>query len=290
MTTRGTQLGILAAVPCLLALGIGQPQVASSSGAWVGMTTANARIEVSPEQQGRIVKLHVHEGDSIEEGQLLFELSTRWQEIEIDRLRILADSRLEIREAQADYDHALKEQERAVDLHQRGIAGGADLDDKAHAAEVAETRLERANRQQKTRLLQWNEAKARLEQRRVRSPLNGHGANLFCMQGQSVEENQTVMTVVSLQPMWVEFACPVEEADLIDTGTELVVRQTANPDRNALAKVIHASMTADPSSQTFKVRLEMDNAKNPWRSGLKVWIETKDYAQGKPGRLPRPGK
>ena len=147
MTTRETHLGIFAAAPCLLLLGLTQHQMTGSSGAWIGMTKANASIEVSSEQPGRVIKLYVREGDNVEKGQLLFELSTEWQEIEVERLRVLAESGVEIDQAQTDYDHALKEQQRAIDLHESGIAGGADLDDKDHAAKVAKTRLDRANRE-----------------------------------------------------------------------------------------------------------------------------------------------
>ena len=93
-----------------------------------------------------------------------------------------------------------------------------------------------------------------------------------------------MIEIVDLDPLWIEFHAPVEHAELFQPGSVFPVRRAAHPGEVREATVRHASLVADPSSQTFLTRLEIANDKNPWRAGVKVIIELPTAAPGGAGR------
>ena len=281
---------LLVLIPISIAWSESDADVTAASGAWVGMTMPSAEVEVASNQSGRITELPVAEGDSVEANQLLFKLSTAVHELEVARLKLLAESTSDIDEAQIQADYAAMDEQRAADLHHRGIGGGANLDEKQRVKRLTKVRLDRARRDHEVAKIRWHEAEQRLAQRHVKSPFPGYVSKLMFTAGQSIQPGATVIKLVKMDPLLIEFDCPIEDADRIHGGDEFLIRQAANPEQSRLAKVVHASLTADAASQTFRVRLQMHNPGNQWRTGMKVWIESKDHAKAKPGRLPGPGK
>ena len=84
--------------------------------------------------------------------------------------------------------------------------------------------------------------------------------------------------VVKLDPLWIEFDCPLEDQHLFAVGAQAHVRRASATRERRAARIVHTSMRADPSSGTFRVRLELANAERAWKAGLKVWIEPRATA------------
>lgn len=239
---------------------------------WVGLTLPSESLEIGPAQDGVIAVMAVKEGQVVRKGDPLFELTTELQELEVQRLRVGALSDTDVREAQARLVQAEREEKRQLDLHQKGITGDSDLDKSRREAEIARIELEKARLVHDTNVFRYREAKARLAQRIVKCPIHGYVAKRHLAKGEPVERFKPVVFVVSLDPLWVEFDCDVEDAGLFPKGGKARVRHAANPATSADAVVVFASRTADPASQTFKVRLEL-SGKEKWKAGLKVVIE-----------------
>lgn len=244
---------------------------------WIAVTVPSAMIAVGSEQEGAIQDLPVADGDTVKEGQVLFKLTTLVHDLEVQRLAALADSDAPVAQAKAELERAEREEQRAVTLHKQQIAGEAELDIKKRDANVARIRVEQARVDQEVAKLRHQEAKARLEQRIVRSPLNGRVAVLKHRRGETVEKLQPVMVLVQLDPLWIEFDCPIEDEEFFQVGRRVGVqvdRHGKGWGESRQAKVVYTAPTVNPASQTLRVRLEMRNADKPWKAGIKVWVES----------------
>ena len=241
------------------------------------MTVPSSMIAVGSEQEGAIADLPVVDGDVVKEGQILFRLTTRVQELEVQRLAAVAESDAPVRQAKAELQRAEREEQRTITLHKQEIAGDAELDIKKRDANVARIRVDQARVDQTVAKFRYEEAKARLAQRIVRSPINGRVALLKHRRGEAVEKLEPVMVLVQLDPLWIEFDCPIEDEEFFQLGTRVRVQMDRNGRGKGVsrqAKVVYAAPTVNPASQTFRVRLEMKNTDRPWKSGVKVWIES----------------
>jgi RND family efflux transporter MFP subunit len=246
---------------------------------WIAVTVPSATIAVGCEQEGAIAHLPVVEGDVVKEGQVLFELTTRVQQLEVQRLAAIAESDAPVRQAKAELEQAEREEQRALSLHRQDIAGDAELDAKKRNANVARIRVDQARVDQRVVRLRWQEAKERLAQRTVKSPINGHVAVLKHQRGETVEKLEPVLLLVQLEPLWIEFDCPIEDEEYFRLGATVGVHKASSgggdgAGTSRAAKVVFVATTVNPASQTFRVRLQMKNANHPWKAGLKVWVES----------------
>ena len=120
-----------------------------------------------------------------------------------------------------------------------------------------------------------------MAQRTIRAPQAGVVSKIFFQAGEPAEKLVPVVEVVTLDPLWIEFDCPVDQSAGLAIGSKLSVRRAVMGEESRSATVIFTSMTADASSHSTRVRLELPNDP-PWRAGLQIWIEAK--ATAKPPR------
>ena len=90
--------------------------------------------------------------------------------------------------------------------------------------------------------------------------------------GETITRLEPVVEVIQLDPLWIEFDCPLDQEWRVQPGAEVLVSPAAIDAEPRRAVVIHTAMQADPSSHTVRVRLSLPNAKDPWRAGLKMRI------------------
>ncbi|MEM7203830.1 MAG: efflux RND transporter periplasmic adaptor subunit [Planctomycetota bacterium] len=243
---------------------------------WIGVSYASQALALGSEQDGLIVAMPVRDGDAVEAGEVLFALSSAEQALRAKRLRLMANSDAAVRRARAELEYAAGERARTATLARGSVASELDLAARDFELAMAEARLEEAQLDHRTRALDAEQAEAVLAQRTIRSPIDGVVAKILHGRGQTIEKIDPVIEVIDLDPLWIELDCPLEDSQLLRPGAELRVRRASVPDDARTATVIHASMQADPSSGSFRVRLSLDNGTDPWKAGLKIWIEHED--------------
>lgn len=238
----------------------------------VGVTVASADLQISCEESGLIARMPVREGQKVKRGELLFSLASAAQRIEVERLALEAASEVSLRAAQAELRAAEREEARHEALERRGISKEKDLDFARREAELARIKLQQAKTEQRLAALRHQEAKARLEARSVRSPIDGVVVERLHSVGEAVERWTPVLQVMQVQPMWVEFDCPVAELGPFVKGRRLHLSQAESGLRGR-AVVLHRSAEVDAASQTVRVRLQIDPVEPAWPAGLKVYVE-----------------
>lgn len=278
----GTTLGAL-----LLA---GSRDTASAQGqpppTLVGLTVASHLAAVAAEQPGTIVDMPARDGTRIARGDVLFCLGHRLQELEVKRLQALVGSDLDRTRATASLEHARTKVDRVRELSSKQISAQSSLQEVELESELARLAMLGAEFEREQLAIELQQAEERLAQRTLRSPLDGVVTRRFKQLGETAEELVPVIEVMALDPLWVEFECPVAAEKEFRLGRQVRVRAAAGTSGNRLAEVVHVSLRATPASHSFLVRAAMPNPDYSWRSGLKVYVE----AVAAPAAAPPSGK
>lgn len=252
----------------------------------IGITVPSKLAVVAPEQAGKITSMPVAEGEQVAANGVLFELNSNLEQLEVKRLRELAESDVAVRRAEIGLRQAELVLSRTRNLRDKDIASEGDLQAHDYEVEVSRLRVQQARLEQEQQRNALAQAVERLSQRTVRSPFAGTVTQRLKGEGEAVERFVPVIEVMSFDPLWIEFDCPVTERNLFAVGNELVVAPAMNPEDMRVATVLFVSPKAKAASHSFMVRAAVTNAGLDWKSGLKMVIQP-----GGPATTPaKPGK
>jgi multidrug efflux pump subunit AcrA (membrane-fusion protein) len=105
----------------------------------------------------------------------------------------------------------------------------------------------------------------------IRSPLTGVVVERFLSQGEYVED-QPVMSLAQIDPLYVEVVMPVADLGLVEVGGKATIRPEPPVGGLYEAKVIVVDRVVDGASGTFGVRLELPNPDYRLPPGLKCKV------------------
>lgn len=187
---HGTRSVVLLLAALALA-GCGAPKDAGYQG-WVEADL----IFVSPDEQGRVVKLNVREGDRIEAGAPLYAVDDDLQQADLNQ------SNATLANARQTYD-------RALSLTKTGSGTQASLDSAESALRVAEARV--------------NTSQTRLARRRMSAPIAGTIQQIYFREGETVPAQRPVVSILPPGNMKVRFFVSEPELPKLKVGDEVRV-------------------------------------------------------------------
>jgi len=174
-------------------------------------------IFVSPDEQGRVVKLNVREGDRIEAGAPLYALDDDLQQADLNQ-------------SNATLANAKQTYERALSLSKTGSGTQANLDSAESALRVAEARV--------------NTSQTRLARRRMSAPIAGTIQQIYFREGETVPAQRPVVSILPPGNMKVRFFVSEPELPKLKVGDE--VRVTCDGCADGLAaKIYFIATTAE---------------------------------------------
>ncbi|MCK5944922.1 MAG: efflux RND transporter periplasmic adaptor subunit [Planctomycetes bacterium] len=239
----------------------------------VGVSVPSHRAAIAAEQSGTIVEMTVREGARIEQGDVLFRLSNRLQQLEVDRLQAKVDTKLDHERALANLEHADQKAERMRELLEQKISAEATASEVALESRLAKLSLGQVEFDRELLLNELLQAQARLEQRTLRSPLTGVVTRRYKQFGETADKLEPVVEVMSLDPLWIQFECPVSRRKEFEVGSMVRVTPTNDDKEPRTATVEYRSLQSAVSSHTFMVRATMPNPDYDWMAGLKIAVE-----------------
>ena len=180
------------------------------------VTYPGAEVRVSAERGGRLVRLHVQEGDTVRAGQVL-------AEIEADELRAaLAEARSRVAESEAEVRLAELNRARRRQLMEERIIA-------AHDADEAERDLDRARARRETARAEAARYEAQLRKSRVLAPLSGTVTARHVDAGETVETGDAVVTVADLARLRVDGEADEADAGALAVGAAVAISADGYP-------------------------------------------------------------
>lgn len=256
-----------------------------------GVSRASHVAAIAAEQAGTIVELPFAEGEVVTRGAIVFRLSNRLQQLRVDRLTTLANSDLAVRRARAALVHSDRLKDRLQQLSEKNITSIKEVQDRELDAMLAKLKHEQSLMDQALIKNELEQAKVLLDQRSVRSPISGVVTQLHKQRGDTTEKLVPVLEVAQLDPLWIDFECPVRDKRLYDRGVKVELRPVARPQESRIGTVVQFAMKANASSHTFTVRVATPNEGHTWKAGLKMHIalvKTSDSGRSEVGPKPIP--
>ena len=153
-------------------------------------------IFVSPDEQGRVVKLNIRDGDRVEVGMPLFAVDDDLQQAALNQ------SNATLVNARQAYD-------RAASLSKTGSGTQANLDSALAALRVAEAQV--------------NTSQTRLARRRMNAPIAGTIQQIYFREGETVPAQKPVVSILPPGNMKVRFFVPEPELPKLKVGEDVRV-------------------------------------------------------------------
>ena len=203
--------------------------------------------QIQPEVDGVVRSIAVHEGDSVKKGAVLADLDD-WE------------YRSALAAAQAKYNGALAEMNRALSANDGTEAGVQRLQADFWASELAR-------------------ARERLEKTQLRSPIDGvvTTPHVDSMVGRRLAKGDTFAEVVNTSSAMVDVAIDQDEVNFLKPGEDSAVKLESFPTRTFNGKVVIVSPKSESTGddRVFFARVSVPNHDGRIRSGMqgrgKVW-------------------
>lgn len=197
-----------------------------------GRVRAETKVQISSSLMGRIVELHVDEGDRVERGQLLMRLDDVWYRSQVAQ----AEARLE--RARAELATAERDLKDATEQYDKSL-----ISEKEYTDFVAREASYRQVREETKASLRA--AADQLEKTVFHSPIEGVVTRLNVEEGENVvtgtmnQPGTVIMTISDLSHMEVEVE--IDETDIVDVA----MGQRAEVDVEALADTLLAGTVTE---------------------------------------------
>ena len=232
---------------------------------FAGRVLGSQRADIGFEVAGRVVRLHVVDGQRVERGQLLAELDTKALEIERGELRAAR------REVQARIEQLRLDQERFNALAEKGYVSQGQLDE-------LDSRL-RATREQLTQVAeQLRGVELRLQKSTLTAPFAGEIASLNIEEGVVVAVGRTVLQLVETGNNEAVFGVSDQLGRDLLPGEGMEI---ARGDQRWSVTIISVSRNLDWRTQTRTVRVQLPK-EAPFVDGETVHLLLHEVRQ-KPG-------
>ncbi len=207
----------------------------------VGSLTAVQGVMVSTEVAGKVDDLHFESGESVESGQLLVELDTSTEEAQLAA-------------AQAEAELARINLDRAKKLRLSNTVAEAELDSAQAAFLAAEAQVENLE--------------AMIAKKRISAPFSGRLGIRQVNLGQFINNGDPIVSLQSLDPIFVDFAFPQKWVSLVATGMAVEVEFDSHPETLFGGRITAIDPEVDVSTRTISLRATLDNPEGKLLPGM----------------------
>lgn len=206
-----------------------------------GTMVAVQGVTVGAELGGKIIEIDFESGDKVKAGDLLVRIDVSAEEAQL-------------RSAEAAAKLARVNLKRNRNLRKNKTVSQADLD-------TAEANFKQAT-------AQVDNMRAAIAKKTLRAPFAGNLGIRQVNLGQIVETGAPVVTLQTIDPIYVDFSLPQQRFSVLAPGTEVKVTSDAAPDEAFKGKIIAVNPEVDQITRSVRVRATLDNSKELLRPGM----------------------
>lgn len=221
---------------------------------------------------GLISSVTVERGDFVKEGQVVAQLDADVQRAIVALARAKATNEYQILSHRSRREFLTKKLERVQTLQKKDFASVAALDEAVADAKVVENAEKEAELNRLIAKLELEREEATLNQRVIRSPINGVVTERVLFSGEYRNETNHLMTIAQIDPLNIEVVLPISYYGQISLGGEAEVTPEAPVGGKYKAKVVVVDRVLDAASGTFGVRLELPNNRNELPAGIRCMV------------------
>jgi len=251
---------------CYLSLNIVLLLVAPAS-AWSdegisAITIPSADVTLSFVQPGRLTNINVKEGDLVQPGQVLIQQDDTAEQTQLAMLKEQSEDMTEIEGRKALLEQKRVYLDRLEWAAGRGSATEMEVKDAKLEVQIAEFSLKKAEFEHEQSNRKYDEAKIRIDNMSLKSPIEGRVEKVEVEVGESIDGLAKAVRIVRTNPLWIDVHMPLEKRRSLKLGQTAKVIFPGNGQAAMKAKVIFIAAVADAASSTLRARIEVSNKSN----------------------------
>jgi RND family efflux transporter MFP subunit len=208
---------------------------------------------------GVIARLDVDRGDIVRRGQILGKLEDGVEAAVLALAQARAANEYVSKSIEARLQFLRSKYKRLNELHSKAISSQASLEEADAEAKVAEQQLKEAELNREVAYLQIRHSEEVLNQRTLRSPIDGVVVERLLVPGEYRNEQSPILTLAQIDPLRVEVFVSTSYYGRIRTGSNAAVRPEQPVGGVYTAIVTVVDHVLDAASGTFGVRLALPN-------------------------------
>ncbi len=243
-------------------------------------------VEIRSPTEGLINRITVQRGDTVKAGQVVVELDSSVERSAAALAEFRTKMKGRIAAATERVNYATAKLERTAQLQKQHFVAAQARDDALAEKRVAESDLEDARENRELAKLDYRRALDLLNQRTLRSPLNGVVVDRMLNPGDLAlpgTDSKPILKLAQIDPLRVEVVLPVAYYGHLRVG----MRGEVSPEElggnyRAVIKVI--DRVFDAASGTFGVRLELPNRHGTVPGGIRCRVEFPQLKAIEPAR------
>lgn len=239
-----------------------------------GLIEPNREIQLGAPVDGILQSVNVERGDSVKKDQVVATLvdDVERATLDIANARTGMKGMLAKHEARLAYSKSkLTHDEK---LHRQGLLSEDALEESRTEKRLAEAGYMEARENLALADLERKRAEVAVEQRIVRSPIDGVVIERYLSPGEMVTRlNQSrIVAIAQVDPLRVEVILPASMFGHVSVGDSAVVRTDYLQGRRFQAEVKVVDRVIKAASGTFRVRLELPNTDQALPPGLRCKV------------------
>src|SRR6266478_3435908 len=212
----------------------------------IGTAVAVQGVTVSADLPGTVDRIAFESGKAVKVGDVLVELDTRQERAQLAAMEAQRDL------AQINFG-------RMQQLVKQGV--------------LAQTEYDNATAQQKATAAQVGEIRATIARKTIRAPFSGILGLRQVNLGQYLSAGEAIVSLQSLNPIYVNFGVPQQESGRVRVGRSLQVSSDDLPGVRFAGRVTALDSVVDESTRNIRVQATLSNPKGKLRPGMFVDAE-----------------
>lgn len=238
-------------------------------------------VDLASPVPGVVSEVYAKESMYLKAGEVAAELDARVERATVVLAQARADIDSEVNANAVNLAFDDRRQERVQSLYDKKTVSIELKDEADRGQSLSRWRLRQAKDLKAIRALELARAQEQLDQKTVRTPIDGFVLKLFKEVGEYVED-QPILRVAQLDPLSVQAVVPLELRSRINKGMRALVYPETPGVEPVEAEVSVIDQIADATTGTFGVKLTLPNPHYEILSGVKCTLNFGAGASGAP--------
>ena len=233
-------------------------------------------VELGSSIRGVAQEILVRRGDVVKKGDTLVRLESGVQRAAVALARARSENTAELSSRKESMNLANKLRARMENLYRDNNVSHQLLEESQSQAVIAKSNWDQARENDLLAELELKQATEILSLRTITSPISGMVVERMISPGELITEDQPIMSLVSIDPLYVEVIIPAEEFNVVHRGSTATVIPSQPIGGRYEGEVTVVDSIIDAASGTYGVRVELANPDNQLPAGLSCMVEFAD--------------
>jgi RND family efflux transporter MFP subunit len=210
---------------------------------------------------GRVAKIHLTEGTTVEMGQVILELDQQLEKLEVQRRKLLWTSKTEVKSAARQVKTLKSHLKSTKELYRTtGSVPREEMENQELEHALAINELRRLEDAEKREQIEYGIANQQLSRRSLHAPFSGQIAELLINVGENCEFDTPLVHLVNTSRAYFVANVELSVSEQLARGQTVELQlQSGLETVSRKAEIVFISPVVDPASGLRKIKAQFDN-------------------------------